>query len=615
MRSYAAGAPASLDQTKNTDLHALGQLLPYLWPKGETEMKVRVVISMACLVLGKMFNALIPIVYGKAVDALGVKNHDVMTSAPALVIPAALIVAYGLTRALSLVFGEIRNAVFIKVSRRAMRRVGLRIFRHLHALSLRFHIDRQTGGLSRSIERGTNAIDTLLTFALFNIVPTIIELILTALILWRLFNIEYALVTLLTVVLYAAYTIRISNWRLSLRRTMNDSDSRANTHAIDSLLNHETVKYFTNEDHEARRYDEALARYERAAVKSETSRNMLNVGQAAIISLGLTIVMLLAAHGIVHGTMTTGDFVLVNTYLLQLAQPLNLFGWAYSNLKQSLVDMEKMFDLLAVNTEIADSPGARKLALGKAEIEFRDVSFAYDQRRPILKDISFRVPGGKTVAVVGASGAGKSTLSRLLFRFYDADQGEVLIDGQDVREVTQASLRRAIGIVPQDTVLFNDTLYYNIAYGRPEADEDDIRRAARLAHIDGFIASLPDGYDTVVGERGLKLSGGEKQRVAIARALLKDPPIMVFDEATSALDTNTEREIQANLREAAEGRTVLVVAHRLSTVIDADEILVLDEGEIVERGSFQDLVEQGGLFARMWQKQQAERESVGAASV
>jgi ATP-binding cassette subfamily B protein len=603
MRSFATD---SSPPGKSTDLRALRQLMPYLWPKGEREMKARVVFSMACLILAKLFNAAIPIVYGRAVDALGVHGS------PALVVPVALILAYGLTRALSLALGEVRNAVFIKVSRRAMRRVGLRIFRHLHALSLRFHIDRQTGGLSRSIERGTNAIDTLLTFALFNIVPTIVELILTAVVLWRLFAIQYALLTLGTVILYAAYTIRISNWRLSLRRSMNDSDSRANTRAIDSLLNHETVKYFTNEEHEARRYDEALARYEKAAVKSETSRNMLNVGQAAIISCGLTGIMLMAARGIVHGTMSTGDFVLVNTYLLQLAQPLNLFGWAYSNLKQSMVDMEKMFDLLEVNTEIADSPNARPLTVGRGEIEFRDVEFAYDQRRPILKDISFKVPGGRTVAVVGASGAGKSTLSRLLFRFYDADGGAILIDGQDIRDVTQASLRRAIGIVPQDTVLFNDTLYYNIAYGRPEASAEDVHRAARLAHIEGFIASLPDGYDTVVGERGLKLSGGEKQRVAIARALLKDPPIMVFDEATSALDTNTEREIQANLREAALGRTVLVVAHRLSTVMDADEILVLDEGRIIERGRFQELVDRGGAFSQMWQRQQAEQQELAA---
>ena len=609
MKTNVSGQPDPAPR-RGRDLHAVRQLMPYLWPKGEPEMKARVVIAMACLILAKAFNALIPIVYGHAVDAVNGRVGN-----PMLTIPAALIVAYGLTRALSLAFGEIRNAVFVKVSRRAMRRVGLRIFRHLHALSLRFHTERQTGGLSRSIERGTAAIDTLLSFALFNILPTIIELILTAAVLWRLFDFAYAAVTLGTVIVYGFYTIKISNWRLSLRRTMNDSDNRASTRALDSLLNHETVKYFTNEAHESRRYDEALARYEKASVKSETSRNMLNVGQGAIISLGLTIVMLMAARSIRAGTMTTGDFVLVNTYLLQIAAPLNLFGWAYSSLKQALVDMEKMFDLLDVNAEIADAAGALPLVVGKAAIEFRDVSFAYDPRRPILQNISFTVPAGATVAVVGSSGAGKSTLSRLLFRFYETQAGSILIDGQDVRDVTQTSLRRAIGIVPQDTVLFNDTLYYNIAYGRPDATDADVKRAARLAHIETFIDSLPDGYQSLVGERGLKLSGGEKQRVAIARALLKDPPIMVFDEATSALDSHTEREIQANLREAARGRSVLVVAHRLSTVMDADEILVMDHGRIVERGRFQQLVEAQGVFHGMWMKQQKSEQEQAEAIV
>ena len=604
MRSLAT-SPAELGpRDKSRDLHALRQLLPYVWPKGEPGLKGRVVLAMTFLILGKLFNAAIPIVYGHAVDALNGKGGNLYVT-----VPAALIVAYGLTRVLSLSFNELRSAVFIKVTRRAMRRVGLRIFRHLHALSLRFHLERQTGGMSRSIERGTAAIESLLTFALFNILPTIVELILTAAILWRLFSVSYAAVTLAIVVLYAIYTIRISNWRLGLRRTMNDNDSRANTRAIDSLLNHETVKYFTNEAHEAARYDEALAGYERAAIRSGTSLNMLNIGQAVIISVGLTIVMLMAARGIRAGTMTTGDFVLINTYLLQIAAPLNIFGWAYNNVKQSLVDMEKMFELLGVDVEIADRPGAPALQVTTGRLEFRDVSFAYDPRRPILHEVSFTVPGGRTVAVVGASGAGKSTLSRLLFRFYETGQGQILIDGQDIAAVTQDSLRRAIGIVPQDTVLFNDTLYYNIAYGKPDATEAEIVAAAKMAHIDGFIATLPDGYQTIVGERGLKLSGGEKQRVAIARALLKDPPIMVFDEATSALDTNTEREIQANLREAAKGRTVLVVAHRLSTVMDADEILVLDAGRIVERGHFQGLIERRGPFFQMWNRQlQAERE-------
>ncbi len=606
MRFFDSDSPhAAKAGFRSSDLQVLKQFWPYLWPRGETEMKVRVVASMMCLVIAKVANAFVPIFYGRAVDAISGKHSAISL----LEIPVFVIAAYGLTRIASMAFGELRDAIFVKVGQRAMRRIALRIFRHLHALSLRFHLDRQTGGLSRSIERGTRAIDTLLTFALFNIVPTIVEMLLAAIVMWRLFNIWYAAMTLATVVVFTVYTIKVTNWRLDIRRRMNESDSKANTRAIDSLLNHETVKYFTNEAHESERYDEALERYERAAVRGETLLSLLNIGQSLIISASLTIIMMMAAHGIRHGELTIGDFVLANTYLLQIAQPLSFFGRSWGSLKQAIVDMEKMFELLDVNTEIADKPGAAMLQVTDARLEFRDVSFAYDPRRPILKHVSFTVPTGKTVAVVGPSGSGKSTLARLLFRFYDTEQGAVLIDGQDVRDVSQISVRAAVGIVPQDTVLFNDTLYYNIAYGRPDATDAEIRHAAHLAHIDSFIEKLPDGYETLVGERGLKLSGGEKQRVAIARALLKDPPIMVFDEATSALDTNTEREIQANLREAAKGRTVLVVAHRLSTVIDADEILVLDDGAIVERGRFDDLIAANGIFRAMWERQQkAEQE-------
>ncbi len=606
MRFFDSDSPnAAKSGFRRSDMQVMRQFLPYLWPKGETEIRVRVVASMVCLVLAKGANALVPLFYGRSVDAITGRH-----GAPALAeIPVLVIAAYGLSRVLSLAFGELRDAIFVKVGQRAMRRIALKIFRHLHALSLRFHLERQTGGLSRSIERGTRAIDTLLTFALFNIVPTFVEMLLAVVILWWRFGFWYALVTFAMVGVFTVYTIKVTSWRLDIRRRMNESDSKANTRAIDSLINHETVKYFTNEAHEAGRYDLALERYESAAVKGETTLSLLNIGQSAIISASLTAIMIMAAHDIRHGVLTIGDFVVANAYLAQIAQPLGFFGRSWGSLKQALVDMEKMFELLDVNAEIADAPGAPPLVPGQAAVEFRDVSFAYDPRRPILDHVSFTIPPGRTVAVVGPSGAGKSTLSRLLFRFYDVDDGAVLIDGQDLRGVSQISLRAAVGIVPQDTVLFNDTLYYNIAYGRPAATDAEIRHAAHLAHIDGFIEKLPDGYETLVGERGLKLSGGEKQRVAIARALLKDPPIMVFDEATSALDTNTEREIQANLREAARGRTVLVVAHRLSTVIDADEILVLDDGRIVERGRFAELMTLEGIFARMWERQQkAERE-------
>ncbi len=584
---------------------AMRSLAPYIWPRDSVETRVRVVLAMLLLIGAKVANVYVPIFYKHAVDALTPASAG-GTAGPGAVmaIPLGLIVAYGLARVTSLIFAELRDAVFATVAQRTIRRVALSVFRHLHALSLRFHLERQTGGLTRSLERGTRAIESLLRYTLFSIVPTLVEIALVCAILWKLFSVWFALATFVTVMGYILYTFFVSEWRIKFRRLMNDTDSKANTKAIDSLLNYETVKYFGNEEHEARRYDGALQSYEKAAVRSQQSLSLLNVGQSAIISLGLAVVMGMAANGIVNGSMSLGDFVLVNTYLLQLYQPLNFFGVVYREIKQSLIDIESMVTLLAVDREVADGPEAKPLAVDGAELRFEGVEFGYDPRRPILKDVSFTVPAGKTVAIVGPSGAGKSTISRLLFRFYDVNGGRVLIDGQDIRGVTQSSLRASIGIVPQDTVLFNDTVFYNIAYGNPGASPAEVERAARLAHIHDFIMALPDGYQTTVGERGLKLSGGEKQRVAIARTILKDPAILLFDEATSALDTHTEREIQANLREVSRGRTTLVIAHRLSTVIDADEILVLEAGRVIERGHHADLLAARGAYAALWTRQQ-----------
>ncbi len=584
---------------KHSGIATLKNLLPYLWPEGEWGLRARVVVAMIFLVLSKIAIVLVPIFYKDAVDALVSAEEGVL-----LAIPLGVILAYGFARIASLGFSEARDAIFARVGQRAIRRIILQVFRHLHSLSLRFHLERQTGGLSRIIERGNRAIELLLRISLFNLIPTIIELVLVFGILWYMLDFAIAGITLVTVVVYIVYTMLVTEWRIRFRRRMNDADTSANTRAIDSLLNYETVKYFGNEAHEANRYDERLANYEEAAVKSNVSLAALNFGQAAIISVGLTLVMILSADGIVDGTMTVGDFVLANTYLMQLYQPLNLFGFVYREIKQALIDIEAMFQLLAVDAEIVDAPEAHELRTDGSSIRFENVDFAYDVRRPILKGVDFEVPAGKKVAVVGPSGAGKSTLSRLLFRFYDVAGGAIRIDGQDLRDVTQHSLRAAIGIVPQDTVLFNDTVAYNIAYGRPGATQEEVEEAARLARIHDFVMGLPDGYDTMVGERGLKLSGGEKQRVAIARTILKDPNILIFDEATSALDTHTERAIQANLNDIARGRTTLVVAHRLSTVVDAGEILVLDGGRIVERGRHLELLERDGVYAGMWQRQQ-----------
>ena len=585
---------------------ALRALLPYLWPSGAPSLRLRVVLAMAMLLAARVASVYIPVFYAGAVDALSLDDIGLV------VVPIALIAAYGGARIVSLAFNEARDAIFINVAERAIRTIALEVFRHLHALSLRFHLGRQTGRLSQAIGRGQRAISLLLRFSLFSIIPTVIELVLVFVIMWNLLNPVIALTTMATVVLYIVYTLLVTEWRIKFRRRMNEEESRASTKSIDSLLNFETVKYFANEAHETRRLDEALQGYERAAVMNQVSLSLLNVGQAAIIAAGLTAVMLLSAYGIVAGTMTIGGFVLANTYLMQLYQPLNVFGFVYREIKQALIDIEEMFTLLEESDEIAEEPQARNLDVDGGRIEFDGVAFGYDRRRPILEDVSFTVPAGRTVAIVGPSGAGKSTVSRLLFRFYEVDGGAVRIDGQDVRDVTKSSLREAIGIVPQDTVLFNDTIYYNIAYGRPGATPAEVERAARLARIHDFIVSTPDGYQTVVGERGLKLSGGEKQRVAVARTVLKDPSILVLDEATSALDSATEREIQNNLRELSRGRTTLSIAHRLSTIVDAHEILVLDAGRIVERGGHDELIARDARYADMWRRQQ---ETNGGADV
>ncbi len=598
--SMSPPSTASTDASARSDWQTIRTLLPYLWPTGDLKSRSRVVLAMLCMLIAKFAVIYVPILFGEAIDSL----PGLAEAGPMAALPLGLILAYGGARVASLAFGELRDAIFASVGQSAIRAIALETFRHLHQLSLRFHLERQTGGLTRFIERGTKAIDTLLRFTLFAILPTIIEIVLVFALLWSLLDIWFALVTITTVVLYITYTILVTSWRIRLRRRMNEADQRANSRAVDSLLNYETVKYFGNEEHEAQRFDVSLRRYEKAAVANGQSLGLLNVGQSFVVSGGLTIIMIMAASGIADGSMSVGDFVMVNTYLIQLYQPLGFFGFAYREIKQALVDMERMFDLRRVTPEVEDKPGASALVVSGGAVEFENVEFGYDPRRPILGGVSFTVPPGKTVAVVGPSGAGKSTISRLLFRFYDVKGGRVLIDGQDIRDVQQASVRAALGIVPQDTVLFNDTITYNIDYGHPGSTQAEIENAARLARIHDFIAATPDGYETMVGERGLKLSGGEKQRVAIARTILKDPPILLFDEATSALDTETEQAIQQNLRELAQGKTALVIAHRLSTVVDADEILVLEAGVIVERGRHRELVARGGVYAAMWARQQ-----------
>jgi ATP-binding cassette subfamily B protein len=597
MSPSAHGAPAVAGPDKSAprgDWRVARLLLPYL-----LEYRWRVGLALACLVTAKLANLGVPLVLKQIVDALDARQ------AP-LILPVALLVTYGVLRLSTTLFAELRDIVFVRVAKRAIRRVALEVFRHLHSLSLRFHLERQTGGVSRDIERGTRGISSLLSYMLFSIIPVVLEFGLVAAVLLAKFDWRFPAVTFAAVAVYIAFTIVVTEWRMDIRRRANEFDSRANTRAVDSLLNYETVKYFNNEEFEARRYDEHLRQYEAAEVRNEASLGLLNIGQSLIIATAVTLLMLLAADGVVAGALTLGDLVLVNGLLIQLYIPLNFLGMVYREIKQSLADMDRMFRLLRENREVEDRPGARPLELRGGVVAFEGVGFAYEARRGILEDVSFAIPAGRTVAVVGASGAGKSTLARLLYRFYDVQRGRVSIDGQDIRHCTQTSVRAAIGIVPQDTVLFNDTIFYNIAYGRPDASREEVLEAARAAHIHNFIESLPDGYETRVGERGLKLSGGEKQRVAIARAILKNPPILIFDEATSALDSKSEKAIQEELSRIAAQRTTLVIAHRLSTVVDADQILVMEGGRVVERGTHRELLEAGGTYAQMWALQQQE---------
>ncbi|MBB5391637.1 MULTISPECIES: ABC transporter ATP-binding protein/permease [unclassified Herbaspirillum] len=607
MRRYpnSSSPQANAAPRQRSDWAIVRTLLPYLWT-----YKWRVMLALAFLVGAKVANVGVPLILKKLVDQM---SAAVAHPQALLVLPLGLLAAYGALRLATSVFTELRELMFARVTQRAVRTIALQVFQHLHALSLRFHLNRQTGGMTRDIERGTRGVSTLVSYTLFSILPTIIEILLVLAYLVLHYDIWFSVITAGALALYIFFTITVTEWRTHFRRTMNDLDSRANTRAIDSLLNYETVKYFGNESFEARRYDEGLQRYERAAVKSQSSLSLLNTGQSAIIAIAVTLILWRATAGVIDGTMTLGDMVLVNAFMIQLYIPLNFLGVLYREIKQSLADMERLFSLLEENREVADGDAAVPLRTHGAALRFEHVDFSYESKRQILFDVDFTVPAGTTTAVVGHSGSGKSTLSRLLYRFYDVDRGAIRIDGQDLREVTQASLRQAIGIVPQDTVLFNDTIEYNIAYGKPGASREQIVAAARAAYIHEFIESLPDGYATMVGERGLKLSGGEKQRVAIARTLLKDPAILIFDEATSALDSRAEQAIQQQLAEIARERTTLVIAHRLSTIVDAHQILVLDHGRIVERGTHAGLLLANGLYAQMWLRQQAGADDEGAS--
>ena len=597
----APAATAADTAHQRSDWGTLAKLLPYLW-----RYRWRVGIALSFLLAAKAANVSVPLLLKELIDSLSIKPGD---PAALLVVPASLLVAYGLLRLSTSLFTELRELVFAKATEGTARSISLQVFRHLHALSLRFHLERQTGGMTRDIERGTRAVHSLISYSLYSIFPTLVEVAMVLTLLAWKFDAAFAWITLAALVLYITFTITVTEWRTQFRKQMNELDSNAHTRAIDSLLNYETVKYFNNEDFEARRYDENLEKLRRAALKSQSTLSLLNTGQQLIIAAALIAMLWRATQGVVEGRLTLGDLVMVNAFMIQLYIPLNFLGVMYREIKQSLTDLDKMFVLMEKHREVDDTPGALPLQVSAGAVRFEQVNFAYDPARPILHDLSFEIPAGKTVAVVGPSGAGKSTLARLLYRFYDVGSGRITIDGQDIRQVTQSSLRQAIGIVPQDTVLFNDTVQYNIAYGRPGATLDDVQGAARAAHIHAFISATPKGYDTMVGERGLKLSGGEKQRVAIARTLLKNPPLLIFDEATSALDSANERAIQAELRAVSQGKTALVIAHRLSTVVDAHEIVVLEAGRVVERGPHAELMAKEGRYAQMWRLQQSGQDS------
>jgi ATP-binding cassette, subfamily B, heavy metal transporter len=599
MRSHARALPPPINApgAPRSDWGTLAKLLPYLW-----RYRWRVGIALAFLVAAKVANVGVPLLLKQLVDALAFKPGD---PAALLVVPAGLLLAYGGLRLCTTLFTELRELIFAKATEGTARSISLQVFRHLHALSLRFHLERQTGGMTRDIERGTRAVHSLISYSLYSIFPTLIEVGMVLTLLAVKFDAWFAWITIAALALYIVYTISVTEWRTKFRRQMNELDSAAHSRAIDALINYETVKYFNNEDFEARRYDENLERLRRASLKSQSTLSLLNTGQQLIIAAALVAMLWRATLGVTEGRLTLGDLVMINAFMIQLYIPLNFLGVMYREIKQALTDLDKMFTLLEKNREIDDAPGARPLRVDQGTVRFEHVSFAYDPSRPILHDLGFEIPAGRTVAVVGPSGAGKSTLARLLYRFYDVSSGSITIDGQDIRQVTQASLRQAIGIVPQDTVLFNDTVEYNIAYGRPGATRAEVEAAAKAAHIHDFIAATPKGYETMVGERGLKLSGGEKQRVAIARTLLKNPPILIFDEATSALDSANERAIQAELKSVSQGKTALVIAHRLSTVVDAHEIVVLEAGRIVERGPHAGLLARGGRYAEMWRLQQS----------